>query len=84
MDELLEIVAEAAHDGWMASKREQGITSRKSEWGEEFMVPYSEMSERAKDIDRSAVRSVFAAIERAGYQIGRVVLDDSVRTYTRD
>jgi hypothetical protein len=66
---LLETVAEAAHDGWMATKREQGITSRKSEWGEEFMVPYSEMSEKAKDIDRGAVKSVFAAIEAAGLKV---------------
>lgn len=70
-NELLEIVAEAAHEGWMQSKRNQGITSRESEWGEEFMVPYAEMSERAKDIDRSAVRSVFEAIERAGYRLVR-------------
>ena len=70
MDErIIEELAEAAHEGWMASKRKQGITSRQSEWGEEFMVPYAQMSDRAKDIDRSTVKSVLDAIERAGYRL---------------
>ena len=68
-DELVERLAAAAHDGWMASKRDQGLTSRLAEWGEEFMVPYGQLSERAKDIDRSAVRAVLEAIDRAGYII---------------
>lgn len=67
--ELIEALSEAAHAGWMDGKREQGIESRLSEWGEEFMVPYSEMSERAKDIDRAAVRSVVEAVEAAGFII---------------
>lgn len=66
---LTELLAAAAHEGWMASKRAQGITSRLSEWGEEFMVPYGEMSERAKDIDRGAVSSVLDAIDAAGLSV---------------
>lgn len=69
LPELIEQIAAAAHEGWMAAKRAQGITSRQAEWGEEFMVPYAEMSERAKDIDRSAVNSVLDAIDAAGYRI---------------
>jgi hypothetical protein len=59
----IEMVAEKVHEAWMESKRKQGITSRKSEFGEEQMVPYSELSEQAKELDRSTVRAVYAAIE---------------------
>jgi hypothetical protein len=49
----------------MEGKRAQGIETRKSEWGEELMVPYDDLSEKAKDLDRAGVRAVYAAIERA-------------------
>lgn len=60
----IELVANAAHAGWMDAKRALGITTRKAEDGEELMVPYAELSEKAKDLDRNAVRAVYAAIER--------------------
>lgn len=66
---LVETFSCAAHDGWMASKRANGVTSRKSETGEELMVPYAQLSESAKDLDRQAVRSVLSAIDRAGYEV---------------
>jgi hypothetical protein len=66
---LTETFAAAAHDGWMASKRAQGVDSRLSEWGEEFMVPYDDLSERAKDIDRGTVAGVLDAINAAGYTV---------------
>lgn len=47
----------------MNSKRAQGIESRKSEKGEELMVPYEELSEESKELDRGSVRAVYAAIE---------------------
>ena len=47
----------------MESKKAQGIESRKSEKDEELMVPYEQLSEAAKDLDRSSVRAVYAAIE---------------------
>ena len=47
----------------MESKKAQGIESRKSEKGEELMVPYEQLSEEAKDLDRSSVRAVYAALE---------------------
>ena len=61
----LEIVSAEVHRAWMASKRAQGVTSRKAEDGEELMVPYEELSEKAKDLDRNTVRAVYAAIERS-------------------
>ena len=49
----LESEAKKSHDNWMNEKIEKGITSRKSaEDGEEFMVPYEQLSEKAKELDR--------------------------------
>jgi hypothetical protein len=64
----LEIVAAEVHAAWMASKRAQGFTSRQAEDGEELMVSYERLSEKAKDLDRNTVRAVYAAIERAAAQ----------------
>jgi hypothetical protein len=61
----IEIVSAAAHEGWMESKRALGVTTRKSETGEELMVPYEQLSDAAKDLDRGAVRAVYAAIAKA-------------------
>ena len=58
----IEIVAAKVHEAWMDSKKAQGVTSRMSETGEELMVPYEQLSEQAKDLDRSSVRAVYDAI----------------------
>ncbi len=59
----VEIVAAKVHEAWMNRKRGQGVTSRKSEDGEELMVAYVQLSEQAKDLDRETVRAVYAALE---------------------
>ena len=64
--DLVEAVSEQVHDAWMATKRSQGITTRTSEWGEEQMVPYADLSERAKDLDRGTVAAVLAAAADLG------------------
>jgi hypothetical protein len=61
----IEIVSAKVHDAWMESKRAEGVTSRKSEGGEELMVPYDQLSEAAKELDRGTVRAVYAAIKAA-------------------
>lgn len=66
---IVEALAEAAHEAWMETKRAQGITSRNSEWGEDLMVPYCDLTEQAKDLDRGTVRGVLEAVERAGFAI---------------
>lgn len=53
------------HESWLLNKRALGVTSRLSETGEELMVPYSQLSEPAKELDRVTVRAVYAAIEAA-------------------
>jgi hypothetical protein len=61
----IEIVSAKVHDAWMATKRQSGVTSRKSENGEELMVPYAKLSETAKELDRATVRTVYEAIKSA-------------------
>ena len=58
----IEAVAAKVHEAWMEAKRAHGVTSRRSETGEELMVPYGQLSEEAKELDRSSVRAVYEAI----------------------
>jgi hypothetical protein len=69
MGDALEAIAAAVHEEWMATKRAGGVTTRCSESGEELMVPYADLSEGAKELDRGSVRAVFNAAETAGYKI---------------
>ena len=62
----IEKVAEEVHSAWIASKKSQRIHSRKSEDGEELMIPYDQLSEKAKDLDRNTVKAVYAAIKKLG------------------
>ena len=59
-----EQVSEEVHNAWLVSKKAQGVTSRKSEDGEELMIPYEQLSEKAKDLDRNTVKAVYTAIEK--------------------
>ena len=61
----IEVVSAKVHEAWMESKRAQGVTSRKSETGEEMMVPYEQLSEPCKELDRNTVRAVYRAIREA-------------------
>lgn len=61
----IEIVAAYVHEAWMESKRAQGVSSRMSEDGEELMVDYDQLSEKAKDLDRNTVKAVYKAIGKA-------------------
>ena len=62
----IEKVSEEVHNAWIASKKVHGIHSRKSEDGEELMIPYDQLSEKAKDLDRNTVKAVYAAIKKLG------------------
>ncbi|HEX8292530.1 MAG TPA: RyR domain-containing protein [Pyrinomonadaceae bacterium] len=61
----IEVVSAKVHEAWMESKRAQGVTTRRSESGEELMVPYEQLSEPAKELDRATVRAVYDAIRAA-------------------
>lgn len=58
----VEKVCSRVHDAWMKTKQSQGVTSRLSEKNEELMVPYDQLSEEAKDLDRGTVNAVYEAI----------------------
>lgn len=58
----LEIVSALVHQSWMDGKRKAGVTTRKSESGEELMVRYDLLSDAAQEQDRDTVRTVYAAI----------------------
>ena len=60
----IEVVSAEVHKAWMKSKKANGISSRKSEDGEELMVSYEQLSEKAKDLDRNTVKAVYAAISK--------------------
>jgi hypothetical protein len=62
----IEVVSGKVHEAWMEAKRAAGVSSRKSETGEELMRPYDELSEAAKELDRASVRAVYAAIKSVG------------------
>jgi hypothetical protein len=59
----VELVAAKVHASWMESKLAAGVTSRKSESGEELMVPYEQLTEEAKELDRASVKAVYQAIK---------------------
>lgn len=69
MSEIIEAVSAQVHEDWMGAKRLAGVTSRKSESGEELMVPYAQLSEAAKDLDRGTVRSVLNTLPILGYTV---------------
>lgn len=58
----IEVVSDRVHEAWRQQKLLSGITSRKSERGEELLVPYDNLSEPAKELDRATVRAVYEAI----------------------
>lgn len=65
-EQVIEEVSALVHEAWMTSKRESGVTSRLFESGEELMVPYDQLSESAKDLDRVTVQTVLDAADRIG------------------
>ena len=64
----VEAVSAKVHEAWVESKRARGVTSRRSETGEELMVPYDQLSDSAKELDRGSVRAVYEAIRAATEQ----------------
>ncbi len=68
-EEIVEAMAEAAHDAWMQAYLDLGYTSRKAEWGEEFMVPFSVLSEAGKEFDRVIMRAILDVLSSNGYLV---------------
>jgi len=64
--ELIESISARVHEAWVEAKRGRGVESRLSQGGEQLMVPYEDLSEDAKELDRAPVRAVLAAVEAVG------------------
>lgn len=59
----IELVAAQVHADWIRSKMAAGTTSRILDTtGEELLVPYEQLTEIAKELDRGTVRTVYSAI----------------------
>lgn len=74
-EEILEVVAEAVHETWMAGRMAEGWV-----YGEKrddalkthpCIVPYSELPEGEKVYDRATAQTVVAVLEKQGYAIIR-------------
>ena len=68
-EELVELMAEPAHEAWMQWYLEKGYLSRKAEWGEEFMVHFDKLSEDGKELDRTIMRSILKSFSRTGLRV---------------
>lgn len=74
----IETVSAEVHQAWVETKLAQGITSRPAADGTEQMVPYADLPDALKDLDRATVRAVYAAIQRCA------VDDKQFHEYHRD
>lgn len=66
---IVEVMADALHTYWVEEYRKAGFTSRLSSWGDEFMLPWEELSERSKDFDRRGILAAVRAMYSAGYRL---------------
>lgn len=69
--EIIEAMAESAHNAWWTTYKQLGYTSRKAAWGEEFMVPFDQLSERGKEFDRMIMRAILIRFDIEGFEVRR-------------
>lgn len=55
--------AQIIHLAWVARLRREGVASRLSHWGEELMVPWEQLTERARQWNIDGVEDHDAAVE---------------------
>jgi hypothetical protein len=71
--ELIERLAEAAHDVWMAGKVRDGWTyaavTNKEQKQHSCLVPYTELSDGDKQSDRDLAVGIPEILEQAGYSL---------------
>lgn len=62
----IEKVSAQVHAAWVKQKMASGTTSRILDTtGEELLVPYEQLTDIAKELDRGTVRTVYSAIIEA-------------------
>ncbi|MFH1529502.1 MAG: RyR domain-containing protein [Pseudomonadota bacterium] len=73
LEEKIELLAEAEHDGWMSYKYRNGWEfNRKRDNAllrHNLLIPYTQLSEEEKDKDRDSVRNYPTIAKGAGYRI---------------
>lgn len=73
--DLVEALARRVHEAWMRSRAEQGwqYGSQRNDKRRlhPCLVPYDDLLENEKEIDRATVRAVLEAIEQDGYNLIR-------------
>lgn len=69
IEELVNQMAESAHNSWWETYLNLGYTSRKAAWGEEFMVPFEVLSEQGKEFDRMIMRAILKRFDLEGYKV---------------
>lgn len=68
---IVQAMARSAHRAWMAAQKREGVTSRRAEWGEEFMVSFAKLSERGREFDRVIMRAILRAFDKQGLRVVR-------------
>jgi hypothetical protein len=68
-EEIVQAMAESAHNAWWGTYLELGYTSRKAAWGEEFMVPFDQLSEQGKEFDRMIMRAILRRLDTEGFDV---------------
>ena len=66
---IVEAMAESAHNAWWEAYKKLGYTSRKAAWGEEFMVPFDQLSEQGREFDRVIMRAILASFDANGMKV---------------
>lgn len=68
-EDIVQAMAESAHNAWWQTYIELGYTSRKAAWGEEFMVPFEQLSERGKEFNRMIMRAILQRLDKEGFDV---------------
>lgn len=63
---MIELIASKVHQAWMEKKKSQGYEVYVSSIGENLYVPYADLSEEQKELDRTAAHAVIEGIEETG------------------
>lgn len=72
-DETLEYIAKAVHNRWMAGRIDQGwkYGPTRDDHKKEHpgIVPYNELPEEEKEVDRQTVKATLSYLIEKGYEI---------------
>ncbi len=80
LDQMIEVIAENVHDVWAEGRIAEGWTYGEKKDGERrttpLLVPYGDLPENEKEVDRATVRETLRILLSLGY---RIIRDDSTK-----